>query len=45
MAKKYGQKITHFFCRRCGEYHEKTNPHYRAQKRRAAKKASEREQG
>jgi hypothetical protein len=35
---KYAQKITHFFCRPCGEYHEKTHPHYRAQKRRAAKR-------
>ena len=33
---RYAQKITHFFCRPCGEYHEKTHPHYRAQKRRAA---------
>ena len=21
-------KIRHFFCRRCGEYHLKTHPHY-----------------
>lgn len=40
---KYAQKITHFFCRPCGEYHEKTHPHYRAQKRRAAKHRKEAE--
>jgi len=34
----YAQKITHFYCRPCGEYHEKTHPHYRAMKRRAAKR-------
>ncbi len=28
----------HFYCRPCGEYHEKTHPHYRAQKQRAAKR-------
>ncbi len=31
----YKQKIIHFFCRLCGEYHLKTHPQYRAQKRRA----------
>jgi hypothetical protein len=35
---KYAQKIIHFFCRPCGEYHLKTHPHYRAMKRRAAKR-------
>ncbi len=35
---KYAQKITHFYCRPCGEYHHKTHPHYRAQKRRAARR-------
>lgn len=35
VAKKPSQKITHFFCRPCGEYHPKTHPHYRAQKRRS----------
>jgi hypothetical protein len=35
---KYGQKILHFFCRPCGEYHLKTHPHYCAAKRRAAKR-------
>jgi hypothetical protein len=39
----YKQKITHFFCRPCAEYHLKTHPHYRAQKRRAAKRKRERE--
>ncbi len=42
MAKKFGQKITHFFCRKCGEYHEKTHPHYKAQRRRAAKRTPHR---
>jgi hypothetical protein len=37
----YKQKILHFFCRPCGEYHLKTHPHYRAQKRRAAKRQKE----
>jgi len=32
---KYAQKILFFFCRKCGDYHEKTHPHYRAQKQRA----------
>ena len=27
---KYAQKITHFYCWTCKEYHEKTHPHYRA---------------
>jgi hypothetical protein len=25
---KYAQPILFFFCRPCGEYHEKTHPHY-----------------
>jgi hypothetical protein len=29
---KYAQKILFFFCRPCGEYHEKTHPHYRSMK-------------
>ena len=33
---KYAQKIIHFFCRPCAEYHLKTHSHYRAMKRRAA---------
>jgi hypothetical protein len=40
---KYAQKIIHFFCRPCGEYHLKTHPHYRAMKRRALKRRKERE--
>ena len=35
---KYGQKILFFFCRPCGDYHHKTHPHYRAMKRRKAKR-------
>jgi hypothetical protein len=35
---KYAQPILFFFCRPCGDYHEKAHPHYRAQKRRAAKR-------
>jgi hypothetical protein len=41
MATKYAQPILFFFCRPCGEYHEKTHPHYRAMKRRKAKRAKE----
>jgi hypothetical protein len=37
----YKQKIIHFFCRPCAEYHLKTHPHYRAMKRRKAKRAAE----
>jgi hypothetical protein len=35
---KYAQPILFFFCRPCGEYHPKTHPHYRAMKRRKAKR-------
>lgn len=35
---KHAQKIIFFFCRPCAEYHLKTHPHYRAMKRRAAKR-------
>ncbi len=35
MPTKYAQKILFFFCRKCGDYHEKTHPHYRAQQQRA----------
>jgi len=35
---KYAQKILFFFCRPCGEYHLKTDPHYRAMKRRKLKR-------
>jgi len=37
----YKQKIIHFFCRPCGEYHLKTHAHYRAMKRRKAKRERE----
>jgi hypothetical protein len=40
---KYAQKITHFYCWRCKEYHEKTHPHYRSQKRRLAKRRKQAE--
>jgi hypothetical protein len=36
---KYAQPILFFFCRPCGEYHEKTHPRYHAMKRRNAKHA------
>lgn len=39
----YAQKITHFFCRPCGDYHPKTHPHYRAMKRRSLKRRKEAE--
>jgi hypothetical protein len=41
MSGKYAQKILFFFCRPCGDYHEKTHPHYRAMKRRKAKRRKE----
>jgi hypothetical protein len=28
---KYAQPILFFFCRPCGEYHEKTHPHVRGE--------------
>jgi hypothetical protein len=34
------KKIIHFYCRPCADYHLKTHPHYRAMKRRAAKRAA-----
>ncbi|MGO9455267.1 MAG: hypothetical protein ACLQDV_30095 [Candidatus Binataceae bacterium] len=40
---KYAQKILFFFCRPCGEYHEKTHPHYRAQKQRAYRRRKKKE--
>jgi len=39
----YAQKILFFFCRKCGEYHEKTHPHYRAQKQRAYRRRKKKE--
>jgi hypothetical protein len=41
----HAQKILFFFCRPCGEYHEKTHPHYRAMKRRMLKNWKAREAG
>jgi hypothetical protein len=35
---RYAQKIVMFYCRPCAEYHFKAHPHYRAMKRRAAKR-------
>jgi len=43
MGSPYAQKILFFFCRPCAEYHEKMHPHYRAMKRRKAKRLKERE--
>ena len=37
----YKQKILHFFCRPCGEYHLKTHPHYRAMLARRFKREAE----
>jgi hypothetical protein len=31
----------HFYCRPCGEYHEKTHPHFDAMKQRARKRVSD----
>jgi hypothetical protein len=31
----YAQKILFFFYRKCGDYHEKTHPHYKAQEQRS----------
>ena len=35
---KLAQKITHFYCHPCREYHLKTHAHYRAMRRRVASK-------
>jgi len=43
MGSPYAQKILFFFCRKCGEYEEKTSPHYRAQKQRAYRKRKAKE--
>jgi hypothetical protein len=32
MGTGYAQKILFFFCRKCGDYHEKTHPEYMVQK-------------
>jgi len=37
---KHAQPILFFFCRKCGDYYEKTHPHYRAQRQRALTFAS-----
>jgi hypothetical protein len=37
-AGEKAKRIIHFFCRPCAEYHLKTHPHYRAMKRRKAKR-------
>ena len=41
VLKMYKQKIIHFYCRPCAEYHLKTHAHYRAMKRRKAKRNKE----
>jgi hypothetical protein len=43
VTKPYAQKILFFFCRKCGDYHEKTHPHYRAQKQRAYRRRKAKE--
>jgi hypothetical protein len=40
MGAKHAQKILHFYCRPCGEYHLKTHLHYGAMKRRSAKRTT-----
>lgn len=40
---KPAQKIVHFYCRPCGEYHLKTHPHYRAMQRRKADRVKAKE--
>lgn len=29
LLKESSPEIRHFYCRKCGEYHQKTHPHYR----------------
>jgi len=43
MGSPYAQPILFFFCRKCGQYEEKTSPHYKAQKQRAYRKRKKRE--
>ena len=38
----YAQKITHFYCWTCRDYHPKTHPHYASQKRRLARRKAAR---
>lgn len=42
-SKGYAQKILFFFCRKCGDYHEKTHPHYKAQKQRSYRRRKAKE--
>lgn len=37
---RLAQKITHFYCRTCGEYHLKTHAHYRAMKKGTQRRKS-----
>lgn len=39
----HAQPILFFFCRPCGEYHEKTHPHYAEQQARAAERRKAKE--
>jgi len=39
---KPAQKIIHFFCWTCREYHLKTHAHYRTQRRRLARRKTAR---
>ncbi len=43
MSSPYAQKILFFFCRKCGDYHEKTHPHYKAQKQRSYRRRKAKE--
>ena len=43
MSSGYAQKILFFFCRKCGDYHEKTHPHYKAQKQRSYRRRKAKE--
>ena len=41
---KWALEISHFYCRPCAEYHEKTHPHYEAMlARKAERQQKERE--
>jgi hypothetical protein len=43
MSSGYAQKILFFFCRKCVDYHEKTHPHYKAQKQRSYRRRKAKE--
>jgi hypothetical protein len=43
MSSGYAQKILFFFCRKCGDYHEKTHPPYRALKQRSYRRRKAKE--